>query len=164
MGRFIPPAADVDEVNIRSSENTTLFLVSCFQYIYAGIILSMGPPFRQSMAHNSKLTYHDGWYSFAEQNTVPFIVTIVATFLISAYMLFDPGKGLRDFMDLTLIPVGFKFFTLGMAVEGFLVGWIAEKYVFLWTARLLGRIHDRIWPQRRKVRKLYKRLLEDMRI
>ena len=94
---------------------------------------------------------------------MPFIVTIVATLLISAYMLLDPGKWLRDFMDLTLIPVGFKLFTLALATGGFLVGWIAEKYVFLWTARLFGGIHDRIWPRRRKVRKQYKRLLENMR-
>lgn len=67
-------------------------------------------------------------------------------------------------MDLTLIPVGFKFFTLALAVGGFLVGWAAEKYVFLWTARRLGIIHDRIWPQRRKVRKQYKRLRDDLRI
>lgn len=95
---------------------------------------------------------------------MPFIVTIVATLLISAYMLFDPGKWLRDFMDLTLIPVGFKLFTLALAVGGFLVGWVAEKNFFLWAARRLGMINDRIWPQRRKVRKQYKRLLEDMRI
>lgn len=69
-----------------------------------------------------------------------------------------------NFMDLTLIPSGFKLFTLALAVGGFLMGWVAEKYIFLWTARIFGRIHDRIWPQRRKVRKQYKRLLEDMRI
>lgn len=95
---------------------------------------------------------------------MPFIVTMVTTLLISAYLLFDPGKWLRDFMDLTLIPVDFKWFTLALAVGGFLVGWISEKYVFLLTARQLGMLHDRIWPQRRKVRKQYKRLLEDMRI
>lgn len=67
-------------------------------------------------------------------------------------------------MDLTMVPLGFRFFILTLAVGGFLLGWFAEKYVFLWTARLLGGIHDWILPQRRKVRKLYKTVLEDMRI
>ena len=53
--RFIPPQLDTQKSNIRNSENTTLFLISCFQYIFSGIVLSIGPPFRQSMRNNRKL-------------------------------------------------------------------------------------------------------------
>lgn len=67
-------------------------------------------------------------------------------------------------MKLTLIPPGFKSFMLAVAMGGFLLGWVAEKYVFLWAARLFGKIHDKIWPQRRKARKQYKVLLAEMRI
>jgi cation-transporting P-type ATPase 13A2 len=52
--RFIPPHLDREKSNIENSENTTLFLVSCYEYILSGIVLSVGPPFRQSMAHNRK--------------------------------------------------------------------------------------------------------------
>jgi cation-transporting ATPase 13A3/4/5 len=104
------------------------------------------------------------WHFYTNSHIVPFIVTIVATLLISSYMLLDPGTWLREFMDLTLIPSGFKLFILALALGGFLFGWFGEKHVFLWTARLFGTIHDRIWPGRRKVRKEYKTLLEDMRI
>lgn len=54
---FQPPVLDKEHSNSENSENTSLFLVSCFQYILSAIVLSVGPPFRQSMAHNRKLLY-----------------------------------------------------------------------------------------------------------
>ena len=45
---------DKDHSNSENSENTTLFLLSCFQYVLSAIVLSVGPPFRQSMSHNCK--------------------------------------------------------------------------------------------------------------
>lgn len=38
--------------NIRNSENTTLFLVSCFEYIFSGVVLNAGRPFRQPTSQN----------------------------------------------------------------------------------------------------------------
>ena len=55
--RFIPPHLDRQRSNIENSENTTLFLISCYEYILSGIVLSVGPPFRQSMAHNCKESF-----------------------------------------------------------------------------------------------------------
>ena len=52
--RFIPPELDKEHSNISNSENTTLFLLSCYQYVLSAIVLSSGPPFRQSMAKNCK--------------------------------------------------------------------------------------------------------------
>ncbi|GMG03288.1 unnamed protein product [Aspergillus oryzae] len=51
--RFEPPEIDLDNSNIENSENTTLFLVSCFQYTLASVVLSVGPPFREPMRSNS---------------------------------------------------------------------------------------------------------------
>ena len=56
LPRFIPPKLNTKKTNVENSENTTLFLLSCFQYILSGIVLSVGPPFRQSMTQNR--TYH----------------------------------------------------------------------------------------------------------
>lgn len=95
---------------------------------------------------------------------VPFVVTIVAALLFSAYMLFDPGTRLTSFMQLTYLPLDFKIFILALAIGGFLCAWITERRVFLWLARMIGRGHDWLWPQRRKKRKEYKLLLAKMRM
>ncbi|MCJ1247270.1 hypothetical protein MMC30_004484 [Trapelia coarctata] len=144
---YIPPKLDKEKSNVENSQNTTLFLLSCFQYIFSGIVLSIGPPFRQSMTQN-----------------LPFVVTIVAALLFSAYMLFDPGARLSSFMQLTYLSMDFKIFIIILAIGGFLCAWIAERRVFLWLARLIGQTHDWIWPQRRKKRKEYKILLAKMRM
>lgn len=52
--RFIPPHLDRETPNIENSENTSLFLVSCFEYIFSGLVLSVGPPFRQTISQNRK--------------------------------------------------------------------------------------------------------------
>lgn len=91
------------------------------------------------------------------------MVTIVATSLFSAYMLFDPGPWLTNFMQLTDLSVDFKVFLLVLVLGGLAGAWIAERRVFLWLARLLGKPYDALRPHYRKRRKEYKRLLEEMR-
>ncbi|MCJ1469965.1 hypothetical protein MMC07_008610 [Pseudocyphellaria aurata] len=61
---YIPPTFNVDKPEVENSEDTTLFLVSSFQYILSGIVLSIGPPFRLSMAKN-----------------LPFVITVVVDLL-----------------------------------------------------------------------------------
>lgn len=50
--RYIPPRINHEKSNIKNSENTVLFLVSCFEYILAGVVLNAGPPFRESALKN----------------------------------------------------------------------------------------------------------------
>ncbi|KAI9841929.1 MAG: hypothetical protein M1837_000315 [Sclerophora amabilis] len=144
---FIPPKLDLEKSNIENSENTTLFLVSCYQYVLAGIVLSIGPPFRQSMTDN-----------------VPFVVTIVVTLLLSTYMLFDPAAWLQQFMQLTDMSMNFKLFLVALIVGGFACSWIAEKHMLPRLAKLIGRARQRLRPTHRKKRKLYKVLMDEMRI
>ena len=79
-------------------------------------------------------------------------------------MLLDPGAGLAQFMQLTYLSLKFKIFILVLVAGGFACSWIAERKVFLWLARVIGKTHDRIWPHRRKKRKQYKLLHEKMRM
>ena len=53
--RYIPPIVDPDNPEIRNSDNTVLFLISCYQYIMIAIILSVGPPYREPMIQNGIL-------------------------------------------------------------------------------------------------------------
>jgi cation-transporting P-type ATPase 13A2 len=54
---YQPPIIDPDHSNSENSQNTALFLLSCYQYILSAIILSVGPPFRQPMKHNCESTH-----------------------------------------------------------------------------------------------------------
>ena len=79
-------------------------------------------------------------------------------------MLFDPGAWLVKVMQLTEMTAGFKVFVLILVLGGFAIAWMAEKRVFVWAARIIGKVHGFLWPHRRKRRKEYKLLLEQMRM
>jgi cation-transporting ATPase 13A2 len=51
---YHPPVLDKNHSNARNSQNTTLFLLSCYLYILSAIVLSVGPPFREKMSRNRK--------------------------------------------------------------------------------------------------------------
>jgi cation-transporting ATPase 13A3/4/5 len=51
---YIPPVVHKDEPSIENSQNTALFLFSCFEYILSGVILNAGRPFRQRTTQNCK--------------------------------------------------------------------------------------------------------------
>lgn len=144
---YVPPVLNKDKSNSHNSENTTLFLVSCYQYILSAVVLSVGPPFRQSMAQN-----------------IPFIITMVVTLLIATYMLLDPAKWLYKLMELTYMSTNFKIFILVLAAGGFICSHGSEKYLLPGLARLIGKIEVWVNPKWRKKRKVYKVIQEDLRI
>ena len=92
------------------------------------------------------------------------MVTILVALLFSAYLLLDPAQELADFMQLTRIALKFKIFMLVLAAGGFGSALIAESKVLPQLAKGIGQAHDYFWPQRKKKRKEYKLLLEEMRI
>ena len=159
--RYIPPTLNTERSNIWNSQNTTLFGISIFQYIFSGIVLSVGPPFRQSMRNNCRSVV-ECFISELTTFTVPFIVTIVATSLFCAYMLLDPGTWLAHLMQLTPMPTNFKLFILVLAIGDFAFAWMAEIYIYPCTARFLGRVFKALRPRRKKRRKEYKSVLADL--
>lgn len=142
---YQPPILDKEHSNSKNSENTTLFLVSCFQYILSAIVLSVGKPFRQSMRHN-----------------LPFVITMLVALAISAYMLFDPAPWLEDVMELTFLSQSFKIFILVLGLGGFAVSYLSERQIFPHVSRIIGKVVHRFGKP--KKRKEYKIILEDMRI
>ena len=52
---YKPPKFLGDDANTRNFQNTTLFLLSSFQYILSSLVLSRGPPFRQTMIKNGRI-------------------------------------------------------------------------------------------------------------
>lgn len=55
---YKPPKVHYDEPNIKNSENTALFLTSCFEYIFSAVILNAGPPFRERIRRNCEFIHN----------------------------------------------------------------------------------------------------------
>lgn len=79
-------------------------------------------------------------------------------------MLFDPAIWLASLMQLTKMPVEFKCLLLVLVLGGFSGAWVVEKHFSIWVARVLWKASVSVWPQSGKKRKVYKTILEEMRI
>ncbi|RLL97324.1 hypothetical protein CFD26_102194 [Aspergillus turcosus] len=136
---FQPPKIDLDNSNIKNSENTALFLISIFQYIFTSIVLSVGPPFRMPMRANE-----------------PLIVTIVVDSIVSSYMLFDPPEWIIETMQLTFVSRGFAFWLFALAISTFLLSLVAERKFFPILSRTIGHLKTQLRPGTQKQRRQYK--------
>ncbi|KAI8633116.1 hypothetical protein F5Y19DRAFT_462264 [Xylariaceae sp. FL1651] len=141
---YIPPHVNPEKSNIKNSENTALFLVSCFEYIFIGVVLNAGIPFRQSMTQN-----------------YPFMTTIIIALAISLYMVFAPARWLRKLMQLTRISTSFKITLLVLGIVYLVLAWIAENYVFQRLAHAIGKVRNKL-KKKAKKRKEYKVIAEHM--
>nr|POE65066.1 putative cation-transporting atpase [Quercus suber] len=143
---YQPPVLDPDHSNSLNSENTTLFLLSCYQYILSAVVLSVGKPFRKGMGSN-----------------LPFVVTMGVALAISSYMLFDPAPWLEDLMELTWMSINFRVFILVVAMGSFITSFLLERQVFPRLAGFVGKAKQRLSRVGKK-RKEYKIILESMRM
>jgi cation-transporting ATPase 13A2 len=144
---YQPPVVDKDHSNALNSQNTALFLVSCFQYILSAVVLSVGRPFRQPMSQN-----------------LPFVITVLVTLLIACYMLFDPAVWLTNLMQLTYMDTKFKIFLMVLGLGNFAVAYLGEKVVLPVLAKWIGILKVKINPRFRKKRKEYKIIQESSRM
>jgi cation-transporting ATPase 13A3/4/5 len=143
---FIPPVLKHHSSNVHNSESTALFLVSCFEYIFAGVVLNAGPPFREPASNN--------WY---------LIATVCIGLLICTHMVLGPVGWLKHLMELTSISTGFSLALLGLGALYFALAWICETVVFKRLSQLVGHAAERITGQS-KQRKKYKLIAEQMRV
>ncbi|XP_017268981.1 probable cation-transporting ATPase 13A3 isoform X2 [Kryptolebias marmoratus] len=76
-----------DEHNIQNFENTSLFYVSCFQYLIVAIVFSKGKPFRQPSYKN--------W---------PFVVSALILYCFLLFIMFHPVESIDEFLEIVCVP------------------------------------------------------------
>lgn len=134
---YQPPVLDPDHSNSLNSQNTALFLVSCFQYTLSAVVLSIGRPYREPMSRN-----------------LPFISTIFLALALSTYMLFDPADWVMRAMELTDMDNGFKIMLLALGLGNFGVAYVAEHLLLPGLAKWIGVLKVKVggqrWAKRRK--------------
>lgn len=140
---YVPPMRGGDDSEVQSSDNTALFIGTCFQYIFVAAILSVGPPYRQPMTKNIL-------FMIALSFTASFTIIIM-------YVSTDSFLG--RLMDLSFLSESFKATILALILVNIAASLICEKWVFPVLAtglnrgmRLLGL------PTKRASHKLYKRI------
>jgi cation-transporting ATPase 13A2 len=145
---YQPPVIDRDHSNSLNSQNTALFLVSCFQYILSAVVLSVGKPYREPMSRN-----------------LPFITSIFVTLAITLYMLFDPAQWVMEWMELTFLDTPFKVFILALGLGNFAMAYISERLLFPGLSKWIGVAKVRFGGKgMQKKRKEYKIIAESMRM
>ncbi|KXS17261.1 hypothetical protein M427DRAFT_133689 [Gonapodya prolifera JEL478] len=116
---------DEDDVPIVGFENSVLFLLTCFQYIFAALMFSVGPPYRRSMFNN-----------------VPFVLTVCLLFLINAYLVIHPHTSVREFFELEDLPLEAKLFVCVLVVLNLAVSYVAETWIWDLAIRVGSKLRS----------------------
>ncbi|ANB14233.1 Ypk9p [Sugiyamaella lignohabitans] len=142
---YIPPKIGGEDSEVASTDNTALFMTSCFQYIFTAIVLSVGPPYREPLYKN-----------------YPFLITVGVAVALSISLLFvDPDGWFGNLMTLSYTPLSFKGILVAFATVNFLASWIADRAIFPVIARCLMNLRKSFGYV--KTRKRYKVLNDQLK-
>ncbi|XP_053115435.1 polyamine-transporting ATPase 13A3-like isoform X2 [Hemicordylus capensis] len=101
-----------EEGSVRSFENTTLFYISCFQYIAVALAFSKGRPFRQP-------THSNGF----------FVASLAATSGFLLLLLLWPISALDERFELDCIPYEWRLILLVLMLSNLVLSLFLEKFV-----------------------------------
>ncbi|XP_051930441.1 polyamine-transporting ATPase 13A3 isoform X1 [Hippocampus zosterae] len=113
---------EVDDHNIQNYENTSLFYVSCFQYLLVAIVFSKGKPFRQPSYKN--------W---------PFVLTALILYIFLLTNMFYPAEAIDEVLEIVCVPLDWRLKLLliigvnaavSVVVETFIIDTVLWKFVF----------------------------------
>ncbi|XP_064408963.1 polyamine-transporting ATPase 13A3 isoform X2 [Latimeria chalumnae] len=137
--------AEVDEHNVINFENTTLFYISCCQYLGVGFVFSKGKPFRQPIYTNYLL-----------------VGSIVVIYGFILFILLKPIRAIDDFFELVCVPYEWRITLLTLIGVNLLLCVVFELEVdelaFPYSRRGCCRGNK---PPKAKYRRLAQELLVD---
>ncbi|XP_061739900.1 polyamine-transporting ATPase 13A3 isoform X2 [Nerophis ophidion] len=122
---------EVDDHNIKNYENTSLFYVSCFQYLIVSIVFSKGRPFREPSYKN--------W---------PFVLTALTLYVFLLTIMFYPAKAIDEFLEIVCVPLDWKLKLLLLVLVNAAACVVVETFIIdivLWKV-VLSRDKQGITP------------------
>ncbi|RCI06202.1 hypothetical protein CU098_003218, partial [Rhizopus stolonifer] len=151
------PMFDPDGENITCFENTVLFLVSSFQYIFVAVVFSVGPPYRKPLWTNQRL-----------------IATLFVLVVLTCWFVLSPPDYVLNMMELEILPLSFKLFIIILGAANLGISLLCEKYLFTRLASALSKSKNRLKsitnPRGgydvvgKPYKKIYKKVMNDMGI
>lgn len=137
------PIPSDDDSQVKSSDNTILFLFTNFQYALNALVLSAGPPYREEVYKN-----------------VPFFVNLIVALLLSMLLfLIEENSWWGDLMQLTNMSRGAYFEIVIMAFVNFVIMFLGDQGWFLQLAHVYKRVFRR--EQIGKSKKKFKNLRQE---
>lgn len=116
-----------NDEEVKCSDNTVVFLFANFQYIFVALMLTVGPPYRESAIKNK-----------------PFIITVITTICFSIVLMgIDPSSWFGDLMDLTWTPQSLDIKLLISAFLNYVTLEFGHKHLFMKAARIYKRMFGR---------------------
>ncbi|XP_028977460.2 probable cation-transporting ATPase 13A3 isoform X2 [Esox lucius] len=101
-----------DDHNIQNYENTSLFYVSCFQYLIVAIVFSKGKPFRQPSYKN--------W---------PFGLSCICLYVFLFYIMFYPVPAIDSSFEIVCVPSEWRVTLLFIILVNAAVSFLVETLV-----------------------------------
>ncbi|KAL1412859.1 hypothetical protein Q8F55_000608 [Vanrija albida] len=131
---YVAPVVDNEELETFNYENTSLFLISCFQYILVAGVFSVGPPYRKPIYSNISL-----------------VMCLVGLTGFSTYVLLMPSQAVALILDIIELPTSFKIQLLVIAIVNIIICFGFERYAERPIARTIANIKR--WNRRRRGRR-----------
>ena len=148
---YEPPKINPNMLNVVNYENTSLFLVSSFQYITVAAVFSVGPPYRMPIYTNPML-----------------LTSLLSLSCVSLYVLFVQSGYLYNLFDLVHLPTSFHWKLFSIVAVNTVLCFVFESYLSGPTLRLvkvMTRVlyrsskHDR---NRKHDKKAYKAIISSL--
>ncbi|GMM27471.1 putative acid anhydride hydrolase [Martiniozyma asiatica (nom. inval.)] len=110
---YIPPIPDTDDSQQPSTDNTVLFIISNFQYVFTSVILTKGEPYRESIWKNKAFIY------------------VITAALLICFILISVGE--NNLLGLVSLNLKVKFELILMVVLQWGLIWALDKlWSFVW--------------------------------
>ncbi|EGF82694.1 hypothetical protein BATDEDRAFT_9533 [Batrachochytrium dendrobatidis JAM81] len=119
--------ADMENQTYSSFENTSVFLVSCFQYIIVAVVFTVGPPYQETIWKN-----------------VPYVTTLALLSILTTIVTICPTNWMIEQLGILVMPIQARWFILLLGALNLAVSLALEHGISPLISQMVGRFIDHI--------------------